>query len=136
LEDHGYSLCLHVPRLSAEQRLAVRRKVQQLAEHFPLLRWREQPTSMEILPAGKFDKGTALQRLVACLAPGERGHVVFYAGDSDADIPAFSWTKSNGGISVRVGGNDSLGAMFHLPTPEALLSVLRKLLKSRSENVA
>jgi trehalose 6-phosphate phosphatase len=120
LEDHGYSLCLHYQSADHELREQLRQTVDKLAADFPDLQFRKLPTSYEVLPAIGWDKGAALQLIDAKLPTRGQTRSYFYAGDSEADVPAFSWVDARQGVTIRIGGTNSLGAQFHLASTEQL----------------
>jgi len=127
IEDHGYSLCLHWHLVPEQLLPGIHCGIAKLQQKYPALSFRALPTSYEVLPAGIWDKGAALQFLATALGGPDDHWFYFYAGDSESDTPAFSWVNEHRGISVRVGGDDPLGAQFVLPAPEELHQVLRYL---------
>jgi trehalose 6-phosphate phosphatase len=133
LEDHGYSLCLHWHQVPLSRRDEVHMAIQALSQDFSQVRFRALPTSYEVVPNIPWDKGLALSFLDANISTGGVEPLYFYAGDTDADVPAFEWVNERGGISVRVGGSTALGAKFHLLHPEDLQAVLKQLANKRAE---
>ncbi len=110
-----------------------------IADKYPDLKFKVLPTSYEVLPRFDWDKGAALGFIAEQIDlrdSAKGGHrssnsasstiqrSVFFAGDSSSDVPAFEWTNDNGGISVRVGLNDPLGAQYRLNEPADLLQLL------------
>ena len=93
-------------------------------------------TSYELLPGIEWSKADALDFIARNLMGLEQDGLFFYGGDSEADTPAFKWVDQRRGISVRVGGTDSLGAQFHLPSPAALQRALAHLAHNRSHITA
>lgn len=136
LEDHGYSLCLHWQQVPISLRTELHNAVTAIADDFPRVHFRRLVSSYEVLPNIPWDKGLAMAFIDANLPAEDSSRFYFYAGDTEADAPAFQWVDSQGGISVRVGGEDSLGARFHVREPRELRQALRYLISQRRERSA
>jgi trehalose-phosphatase len=142
LEDHGYSLCLHLRSATAGDERTVHDVVAGMVSEYPQVQFRRLPTSYEMLPSAPWDKGRALSFIDSQLSKRgeeqeqeqeqEQDWFYFFAGDTEADTPAFLWVAEHQGISVRVGGNGSLGARFHLAQPTDLHAMLKFLVKHRA----
>jgi trehalose 6-phosphate phosphatase len=142
LEDHGYSLCLHWHRVPLSHRDALHLAVSEVISRHRRVRFRKLPTSYEVLPAFTWDKGMALAAICDHLGIGGNGDdrgaryatstPLFFAGDSDADSPAFEWINARNGISIRVGVPDLLGAQFSVPDPADLHKMLVYVNQRRS----
>jgi trehalose-phosphatase len=132
LEDHGYTLCLHFQASDHPVREQLRQTVEKLEKEFAGVRFRKLPTSYEVLPAIGWDKGAALQFIDDKLPACEQARSYFYAGDTEADIPAFSWVEARHGVSVRVGGTNSLGAQFQLASTRHLHMILEYACQRRT----
>lgn len=130
LEDHGYSLCLHWHNVPLSRRGEIHSAVNSLSDAFPQVSIRQLPSSYEMLPNVDWTKGKALNFLGSNLKLDEEV-LYFFAGDTEADSPAFEWVNERGGISVRIGPGGNLGASFQLAQPEQLHAVLRYTLEKR-----
>lgn len=122
LEDHGYSLCLHWHLVSASEIDNVHEAVRQIADQYPQLQAVARATSYEFLPGFRWNKGYALSLIESFLPESETSFL--FAGDTDADTPAFDWINQRHGLSIRVGECDNLGAQFRVSTPAQLHALL------------
>lgn len=134
LEDHGYSLCLHWHRVPATAQDELHVSVAELLKRFPQVTLKTLPTSYEMVPNMAWDKSLALGWIDAHLDGPPEGRFYFYAGDSEADTPAFDWVNQRNGISVRVGKMDHLGARYRLGRPADLLGLLKHIATLRASN--
>lgn len=143
LEDHGYSLCLHWHNVPISRREELHTAVGAIEDRCPHLAFRRLQTSYEVLPDFPWNKGLALAFIDENLRPSAQilkppeakpvtESVYFFAGDSHADMPAFRWINEHGGISVRVGRDECLGAQFRLNEPADLLRLLDYLCRNRA----
>jgi trehalose 6-phosphate phosphatase len=132
LEDHGYSLCLHWHKVPLSRRDELHQAVLSIADHFVDLKFRRLPTSYEVLPSIPWDKGFGLSYIASTLSGPPENRLVFFAGDTEADSPAFTWTNEQGGISIRVGHGENLGAIYRVDRPQDLLDMLEYIVKRRS----
>lgn len=124
LEDHGYSLCLHWHQVPPKKRDELHSVVKTTSEQFPGLIFKQMPTSYEVFPGFAWDKGNALEFIASNLNVGSDQRFYFFAGDTTSDTPAFEWIDKHGGISIRVGPDENLGAQHRLDSPEDLHAVL------------
>lgn len=124
LEDHGYSLCLHWHNVPPEKRDDLHATVLILADMHKDAKFRRLPTSYEVLPNMQWDKGLAFQFIAENIEQFGEDPMYFFAGDTTADSPAFVWTNERGGISIRVGEGDELGARYRVDKPTDLHDIL------------
>lgn len=132
LEDHGYSLCLHWHNVPISRRDEVHRAVLAAADRFPQLTFRKLPTSYEVLPNIPWDKGFGLSFIDSSIGGGKGERMRFFAGDTEADKPAFEYVNERGGISVRVGKDgERLSARFNIESPDVLHDILEYIARRR-----
>jgi trehalose-phosphatase len=74
----------------------------------------------EVLPAGKWDKASALARW---LGPSARGTLLVFLGDDTNDELAHALVRKRGGISIVVGHRPSV-AQFRAPSTSAAAAFL------------
>ncbi|MBI5776740.1 MAG: trehalose-phosphatase [Nitrospirae bacterium] len=128
VEDKGQTVALHDRLVSPGDRVRLHRRVRRALD--PLLR--DGRVSLvrgkrvvEVRPAGPWNKGTAVAKLLR-----ERwaaGRVPVYFGDDRTDFDAFRVLRGRG-LSVRVGGRRGAGGEdAWLPGPAAVASCLRWL---------
>jgi trehalose 6-phosphate phosphatase len=132
LEDHGYSLCLHWHKVPLSFRDDLHYSVTELLAKFPDVKLRRLPTSYEMVPDMPWDKSRALACIDAELDEPPEQRFYFYAGDTEADTPAFHWVNERGGISIRIGKVQQLGAGFRLDRPADLLHLLQHISTTRA----
>lgn len=99
-------------RFRAETAVAVGR--------FPAARHREVSASIEVTPAGGWDKGTAVERVLDRLGPDA---LPVFAGDAANDAEAMAVTALAGGVAVGV-GPDAPPTATHRVASAAELEVL------------
>ncbi len=92
------------------------------------------PLAIEVLPAIKHDKGTALRTIVA--QGGTEPALVLYAGDAVNDAPALTAAHALGGIALGIGPEPPAEAVERLPDPAALAALLAALAETLTEIVA
>lgn len=133
IEDHGYSLCVHWHTVPVESREAVHQHVAEISKLFPDLILRAQPTSYELLPDTKWDKGRAVEALSSMVPhQGERAFV--FVGDSPPDEPAFEWVNQRGGVSVRAGsGGANTCSKYQVADTTEVAKLIKLLIQARSE---
>jgi trehalose-phosphatase len=132
IEDHGYSLCVHWHLVPLPERESMHNTVTAVADQFPTLSVKKMPTSYEILPDFPWDKGLALAFIDRQTTKSQgRDRFYIFAGDSESDTPAFNWVNEHGGISIRVGPTESLGAQYRLDQPADLCAALNYLSHGR-----
>jgi len=136
LDNHIYSLCLHYHLVAPHQQSHIATLVSNLKKRFSDLRWRDLPTSYEILPAVDWDKGKAIQQIAQELNFKARDflHIVF--GDSEADEPMYAWINEHGGMSFNVGEREESQAQGSLDTPDDVYNFLRNMLDLKRVSVA
>lgn len=128
VEDKGLTVALHDRLVSPGDRARLHRRVRRALR--PLVR--DGMASLvrgkrvvEVRPAGPWNKGTAVAKLLR-----ERwaaGRVPVYFGDDRTDFDAFRVLRGRG-LSVRVGGRrGAAGEDAWLPGPSAVASCLRWL---------
>jgi trehalose 6-phosphate phosphatase len=132
LEDHGYSLCLHWHTVAVEERDLVHQKVAELKEHFPLIETHALTTSYEFKPRMLWSKGSALRQIYMQEQADLANAYPIYAGDSEADEPAFDWVNDHGGISIKVGSGDfKTCSKYQLADTVELRKLLTRILSIR-----
>ncbi|MFA5320467.1 MAG: trehalose-phosphatase [Candidatus Omnitrophota bacterium] len=139
LEDKGISLAVHFRLATAEgAKRAV--KVFYGAVTSAVLKGavavKKGKKVLEILPAGKRDKGTAVAWLLSGAVSGNLPgkQVVFYFGDDKTDEDAFRELKGKG-ITVCVGRKRGSQAEYYLSSPPETVSFLRELSALREEKI-
>ena len=133
LEDHGYSLCMHWHTVPVEEREFVHSKVLEIKDHFPLIETLSMATSYEFKPKMPWTKGSALRQIYMQEQADLANAYPIYAGDSEADEPAFDWVNDHGGISIKVGsGVFKTCSKFQLADTEDLRKLLRRILNIRT----
>lgn len=139
LEDHGYSLCLHWQNVPISRRDEVHRAITTTADRFSDLKFREMPTSYEVLPNMPWDKGFGMSFIDASTsggAPANEKRGLLYAGDTESDSPAFDYVNDRGGISIRIGGNgDRLRAQHWLREPSELHELVEYMTHRREPRI-
>ena len=83
------------------------------------------PLAIEVVPAIKRDKGTALRAIAAHGGAGPA--TVLYAGDAANDAPALAAAAELGGIALGIGPEPPAEAAYRLPDPTALTELLATL---------
>lgn len=132
IEDHGYSICVHWHTVPVESRHTMHHHVAEIADQFPDLIMRSQPTSYEFLPNLKWDKGCAVAALSARVAP-DLERVFVFVGDSAPDEPAFKWVNDRGGISIRVGSaGEHTHSKFQVSDTTEVAHIINKLVEART----
>lgn len=81
--------------------------------------------SLEITPDVDWDKGTAVRRMLAALAPG--GALTLYAGDGPNDSAAFDAVTEMEGITIGIGREAPESTEYRLPGPAELHVLLSTL---------
>jgi trehalose 6-phosphate phosphatase len=112
LEDKGHALALHFrrcPHLSAEVHEAVRAACGEVGPEFAVQRGK---CVFEIRPAG-CTKGTAVRAFMQQSPFAHR--LPIYIGDDLTDEHAFAIVNEAGGISIKVGEDQSTVAQHRLP---------------------
>lgn len=128
VEDKGLTVALHDRLVSPGDRARLHRRVRRALDPLQrdgmasLVRGKR---VLEVRPAGSWNKGTAVAKLLR-----ERwaaGRVPVYFGDDRTDFDAFRVLRGRG-LSVRVGGRRGVaGEDAWLPGPSAVASCLRWL---------
>ncbi len=130
LEDHGYSLCLHWHLVPNEKLPQIADTVNDLKKSFPGLMFSTLPTSYEVKPLTTWNKGEALNQIFKTYHQMLNNSFTLYAGDSSADEPAFAWTNSRGGISLKVGdGQFATSSRFQIIDLKIVRALLREISK-------
>jgi trehalose 6-phosphate phosphatase len=120
VEDKGLAIALHWRAAPSAARTALAFAVRML----PLLPgYKLEPGNhvVELRPAGA-DKGTAIQRFMAC-APFA-GRTPIFAGDDLTDEAGFAAVNAMGGISILVGDRPQSRAIHRLADPASVLAWL------------
>jgi trehalose-phosphatase len=114
LESRGSSCALHfagvAPTLQPAFGAGVRRRLRPHDSQLALVHGR---TGFEVMPAGGWDKATALERWLESARPGT---LLFYFGDDTRDEPVHSAVRRRGGLAVTVDRAVS-HAEYVLPAP-------------------
>jgi trehalose 6-phosphate phosphatase len=128
LDDHNYSLCLHYHRVPRDQHDAFHKNMETLASKFAALKFRNMPTSVEVVPPVVWDKGAALD-LIAAEIKWEEGKEPYYLafGDSHPDDAMFRWINKHGGLSINIGHREGTEATYELDSPADLYNFLTQL---------
>lgn len=128
LEDHGYSLCLHWHLVAPERVPELKMIVNEVQTAFPGLHFSILPTSYEVKPQTKWDKGEALNQIFNTYNQMLGNSLILYAGDSSADEPGFAWVNNRGGISLKVGdGQFETCSQFQMTDLKAVRVLLRQI---------
>nr|WP_283258463.1 trehalose-phosphatase [Pseudomonas sp. GX19020] len=124
-EDKGAAFALHY-RQAPELREAAERIMAEAARIAgPLYRLREGKCVIELCPAGA-DKGAALRNLMA--SPPFNSRRPLAAGDDLTDEAMFGAANALGGITIRIGAQDSpSAATARIASPAAFRAWLRQL---------
>ena len=136
LDNHVYSLCLHYHLLPPHQCSHVEALVDEIEKHFPSLTFRRLPTSYEIVPTVKWDKGDALEQIARELGPQAKDIVYLTFGDTEADEPMYNWVNARKGISFNVGERDDSQALGRLDSAEDVYTFLRNMLDLKTQSTA
>jgi trehalose 6-phosphate phosphatase len=124
LEDKGHALAVHfrrAPHLSAEVSAAIRTACRQLGDAFTVQAGK---CVFEIRPAG-CTKGTAIRDFMQ-ERPFLR-RLPIYIGDDLTDEDAFAVVNEVGGISIKVGDQQSTLAQHRLPGVRQVLRWLERI---------
>jgi trehalose 6-phosphate phosphatase len=133
LEDHGYSLCLHWQSVAAEKRQLVHDAIFQMKAQFSQLQFLTLPTSYEVKPKMPWTKASSLTQIFMQAQADLSNAYPIYAGDSQADEPAFGWVNARGGTSIKVGsGGLKTCSEFQLADTSDLRCLLQRILELRS----
>lgn len=132
LDNHDYSLCLHCHRLSSHQTSEIKEQMKQLKHSFQDLRFRDLPTSYEVLPAVDWDKGNGLDKIAAELHLDGEDLLYLTFGDSENDEPMYSWVNSRHGLSFNVGDRDTSQALGQLESPADVCLFLRSFIEFKT----
>ena len=134
LEDKGLSLALHyrgAPAREPEARAAIAREMASLGDDFTLQRGK---MVLEIRPNGA-TKGTAIHAFMQ-LEP-YAGRLPVYVGDDVTDEDAFAVVNEAGGMSVRVGTDDTdTRARWRLDSVAAVKGWVEAILRHHSRDCA
>lgn len=111
VDDHGLSLCLHYHQVEPSRRQRLGVLLNEFLVDVPGLKLHALPTSYEVLPNTDWDKARAFDLLAQQLQLDPADTSYFYAGDSDADEPAFRWVNAREGLTIRVGATERTEAL-------------------------
>jgi len=140
IEDHNLSLCLHYHLATATDRQQLLSICNDLKAGYPELRFRQMPTSTEVLPSVQWDKAKAMDCLKRIIQEpvhteaNRRKLTYFFGGDSAADEPAFRWVNTKNGITVMVGADKASSARYAVESPSALFQLIDDIIGARMRN--
>jgi len=127
LERKRFSLAVHYRNVQPEEAETVRRSALKLAQNYEELRPRHGKMVVELQPALDWDKGSAVEWLMASLRLESSSTLVVYLGDDETDEDAFEALNGRG-VGVFVGPRISTSlASYRLSNPAEVLEFLRRL---------
>jgi len=126
VEVKKLGLTLHFRQVAPELRPQLVDRAQALLGRYAdRLQVVEELLALEVSAVPGWNKGSAVELLLEQM-PAET--FPFYAGDSASDREAFLITAGRGGVTVGVGPEALAEAQYTVPTPDALIDVLARLL--------
>jgi trehalose 6-phosphate phosphatase len=125
LEDKRHTLALHFRSASNHQ--AAQRDILRAVEGIQGVRVVTGLASVNLLPAGASNKGTAIGE--ALTASGCQ--TVIFVGDDLTDEDAFRTVASLGGIGIRVGRSNASAARYHIDRQRSIDDLLTALINAR-----
>jgi trehalose 6-phosphate phosphatase len=125
LERKPAALSLHYRHLAADRQAALLGMMADLLQPISAVRFRSVSAALEVTPWDGWDKGTAVQAIVA---EQQQLHAatpfVVYFGDAANDAEGMAATHQLGGYTIGIGPDAPAVAMDQLQTPEELYSGL------------
>ncbi|MBS2008704.1 MAG: trehalose-phosphatase [Cyanobacteria bacterium SZAS TMP-1] len=128
MDDHQYSFCLHYHRVPPAEQASVHLIIKELERKYRSLQFKTLPTSYEIGPSIEWSKAHALEKIIEHCSPATSDVLYLAFGDSPADEPMFKWVNDRGGMSFKVGEENSSHALGSFGSPSAVISFLQQIL--------
>lgn len=122
LEDKAFSIALHF-RQTPHLEHVIDELLDNIMQDVSELKVMAGKAVREIKPKA-VSKGIAIERFMQ--EPAFVGRTPYYIGDDVTDEDGFAWVNQVGGVSIKVGGEDTL-ADFRLADTEAVLKFLTQL---------
>lgn len=123
-ERKPVALAVHYRGLAPPAAVRFRAETAAVLGRFPAARHREVSAALEVTPAGGWDKGTAVERVLDRLGPDA---LPVYAGDAANDAEAMALTALAGGVAVGVGPDAPPTATHRVASAAELEVVLDRL---------
>lgn len=123
IERKPGGLAVHFRALSPTAAAALRRRATTALNRHPAVRYRVVAATIEVSPAGAWDKGSAVDAILSHLGPHDRP-LPAYFGDGENDREAMEAVVRADGITVGVGPEAPSIAHYRLTDPRELAGQL------------
>jgi trehalose-phosphatase len=124
VERKSAALAVHYRGLTPAAAVRFRAETAAAVGRFTAARHREVSAAIEVTPAGGWDKGTAVERVLDRLGPDV---LPVYAGDAATDAEAMAVTALAGGVAVGVGPDAPPTATHRVASAAELEGLLARL---------